>query len=462
MRIYKEILIIFQTLHFKGRKMKRALTYVALGGLLTSSVSAFDYKVSGSAESFTKWGFNNQKLDQSTNAAPTESFTTLFAQLNLNADLGAGFKAGLGGAIGGLAFDSTRNDPTVGGIGSPVVTSYFGVAWDKEKIQNYMVQNAFLEYTFGDHFYIKAGRYESGKVGEWFSGYTQGAETYVKLGVVKAWGFFSNRRAFAYDQWFNDYYRVLGTYAGGATRNIYAAGLDIGAGGFTLSGFSYFTQGIVTAPGVSLTFDSNPSKESQGFKSLTKVRFLAPVAALEQRGLGNRWGEIEKYSYTLHIDERLEVNNFFFGAGYYQNFDNANELIGRWGNPLWLDIWTASAYDIGQSLNDIIGRNAVTGYGYFGAKHGNFNWQILGRGTNSPRSSEQSVALLLDYQIREDFAVGGKIEWFSDTTKAGYSPLQGSYHALLTNDGTLSTSGLLDKKRKDDRSHLFFYLRHTF
>ncbi|WP_334088006.1 outer membrane family protein, partial [Helicobacter typhlonius] len=44
--------------------MKKTLAYIALGGgLLTSSLNAFDYKVSGSAESFTKWGFNNQKLD---------------------------------------------------------------------------------------------------------------------------------------------------------------------------------------------------------------------------------------------------------------------------------------------------------------------------------------------------------------------------------------------------------------
>lgn len=114
--------------------MKKTLVVAALGGLFASSVNAFDYKVSGSAESFTKWGFNNQKLDIPNNQAPTESFTTLFAQLNLNADLGAGFKAGLGGAIGGLAFDSTRNDSLVSNIGSPVVTAYFGTAWDKERV----------------------------------------------------------------------------------------------------------------------------------------------------------------------------------------------------------------------------------------------------------------------------------------------------------------------------------------
>lgn len=436
--------------------MKKTLVVAALGGLFTSSVSAFDYKVSGSAESFTKWGFNNQRLDTAANQAPTESFTTLFAKLNLNADLGAGFKAGIGGALGGLAFDSTQNDGIVDGVGSPVQTSYFGTAWDKGKIQNYMLQNAFLEYNYNDNVYLKAGRYETGKVGEWFSGYNQGAEGYLQAGGVKLWGFLSNRRAFAYDQWFNDFYRVFSPYGGGATRNTYALGLNLAFGGLTLSGFSYYTPGVVTAPGASITFDTNPSKEIQGFKSLTKLRFLAPVADISQRVYGKRWGEIDKYSFTLYLEQRFEVNMLFFGAGYYQNFGNANELIGRWGNPISIDIWTGSAYDIGQSLNDIIGRDAITGFGYIGANYGSFDWKLLYRGTNSPRSAEQSVGLLLNYQIREDIAVGGKLEYFSDTTKAGYSPLGGSYQ--IQNDG----GTMLTQKRTDDRSHAFFYIRHTF
>ena len=141
--------------------------------------------------------------------------------------------------------------------------------------------------------------------------------------------------------------------------------------------------------------------------------------------------------------------------GYYQNFGNANELIGRWGNPIGIDIWTAGAYDIGNALNDIIGRNAVTGFGYLGANYGSFDWKFIGRGTNSPRSAEQSVALLLNYQIREDIAIGGKLEWFSDTTKAGYSPVVFGY-------GKGEEPHKLDKKRTDDRSHAFFYIRHTF
>lgn len=433
--------------------MRKILYSSVVLGLVASSASAFDYKVSGSAESFTKWGFNNQQLNKTTGAAPTESFTTIFSQLNLDLDLGAGFKAGFGGAIGGLAFDSTRgNDPTQ--TWSAVQNAYYGVSWDRKKIQNYMFQNAFVEFD-NNTFYIKAGRYKSGKVGEWFSGYNQGAEAALNISVLKVWGFLSNRRAFAFDQWFNDFYRVHGQYNDSiATRNTYAAGLDLNFGGLTIGAFSYFTPGVYTAPGANVTFQSNPSFEGQGFNATTKIRFLAPIADENKVGTqsGRDWGEINKYSYTLYIDQRFDIDNFFFGAGYYQNFGMANELIGRWGNPIGIDIWTAGAYDIGNALTDIVGKNAVTGFGYLGSSYGSFDWKFIGRGTNSPRSAEQSVALLLNYQIREDIAIGGKLEWFSDTTKAGYTP-------IVFGD---SAGTKLDKKRTDDRSHAFFYIRHTF
>lgn len=419
--------------------------------LVLASVQAFDYKVSGSAETFTKWGFNNITPNTDTGAAPTDSWTSLFAQLNLKADLGAGLEFGLGGSLGGLAFDSTQNGPTSLN-GSPVQSSYFGYSWDTGKVQNYMIQNAYLSYE-NSNVYLKAGRYESGKVGEWFSGYNQGAEGYVQAGAFKLWGFWSNRRAFAYNQWYLDFYRVHGL-----KQDIFAAGVDLTFGGFKTSLFSYYVDSKVTAPGLSLTYDTNPDFNFSGFRSLTRVRTLFPQALGDFIGAstdsGQRdWGTINSSSATLWIDQRFDTDNFHFGVGIYKNFGNANELIGRYGNPVLsvVDFWTGSAYDIGQSLSDMIGKDAFTGYGYVGATYGSFNWQVLARGTNSPRSAEQSVALNLGYKIREDFKVGGKIEWFSDTTKAGYNPFQG----VLVGDK-------LTSNRTDDRSHIFFYMAHTF
>lgn len=438
--------------------MKKSLLGLAL---VCASAQAFDYTISGSAETFTKWGFNNVTPDVNTGRAPTDSFTTLFSQLNLKADLGAGFVFGLGGSLAGLAFDSTQGF-TANGYSfnaSPVQASYFGYSWDKGKVQNYMIQNAYLSYE-GTHLYLKAGRYEAGKVGEWFSGYNQGAEGYIQSGAFKLWGFWSNRRAFAYNQWYLDFYRVHGL-----KKDIFAAGVDLTFGGFKTSVFSYYVDSKVTAPGVSFTYNTNTDFQLSGFRSLTRVRTLFPQALSSFDGLntsgeasgigsGQRdWGVINASSATLWIDQHFDVDNFNFGVGIYKNFGNANELIGRYGNPVLsvVDFWAAGGYDIGQSLSDMVGKDAFTGYGYVGATYGVFNWQVLARGTNSPRSAEQSVALNLDYKIREDFKIGGKLEWFSDTTKAGYNPFQG-----------VIVGQKLTANRTDDRSHIFFYMTHTF
>ncbi|MCI7710852.1 MAG: outer membrane family protein [Helicobacter sp.] len=438
--------------------MKKSLLGLAL---VCASAQAFDYTISGSAETFTKWGFNNVTPDVNTGRAPTDSFTTLFSQLNLKADLGAGFAFGLGGSLAGLAFDSTQGF-TANGYSfnaSPVQASYFGYSWDKGKVQNYMIQNAYLSYE-GTHLYLKAGRYEAGKVGEWFSGYNQGAEGYIQSGAFKLWGFWSNRRAFAYNQWYLDFYRVHGL-----KKDIFAAGVDLTFGGFKTSVFSYYVDSKVTAPGVSLTYNTNTDFQLSGFRSLTRVRTLFPQALSSFDGLntsgeasgigsGQRdWGVINASSATLWIDQHFDVDNFNFGVGIYKNFGNANELIGRYGNPVLsvVDFWAAGGYDIGQSLSDMVGKDAFTGYGYVGATYGVFNWQVLARGTNSPRSAEQSVALNLGYKIREDFKIGGKLEWFSDTTKAGYNPFQG-----------VIVGQKLTANRTDDRSHIFFYMTHTF
>lgn len=438
--------------------MKKTFVYSSVVlGLLAASASAVDFKVDGSVQTFSKAGFNNQKLNADRGIAPTDSFTTLFSQLNVNADLGAGFKLGLGGSIGGLVYDSSSSDG--GGVnavtGSVNQDSYFGKANDKGTIQNYIIHNAFAEYT-NDMFYLKLGRYESGNVGEWFSGYNQGAEAYVKAGPAKLWGFFSNRRGFAYDQWFLDYYVVNR----GDTKskhnlpqNTYATGLDLNFGGFTFSGFSYFVPEKVIAPGVSLTLDTNPEFDGQGFRSTTKIRTLFPMAQGEyrkdkSRNQGRDWGRIQNQTATLYIEQKFDLDNMNFGAGFYQNFGNANALIGTWGNPLMLDFWTATAYEQGRALSDMVGADATTGFGFFGMNYGSFDWRLIARGTSSKRSDEQSLALHMKYRINEKLAMGGKLEWLNDTTKAGYHGYSGS--AVLTNN------------RTDDRSHAFFFVSQSF
>ncbi|TLD96921.1 outer membrane family protein [Helicobacter jaachi] len=446
--------------------MRKILCFLFMVGC----ASGFEYKVSGLAESFTKAGFNNQRLVQGSDndRAPTESFSTIFAQLNFDAQIFSGLNFGLGGSVGGLALDSTNNAQgkeyalTQGLNRTVVQDAFFGASFERNKAQNYVLHNAFLEHS-SEHFYLKLGRYESGKVGEWFDGHTQGAEGYAKFGAFKLWAFFSNRRALLHSRLFYDWWQLNGEHENGKTRNLYAAGFDTESSGFKLSLFSYYADSKVVAPGFSLSFDTNPSFSMQGFRSITKIHALFPIAQSSFVGSNDtfgadvtttiydgyrNWGYVKKSTQTLHIAQKFAFDNMNFGLGYYQNFGNANALIGTFGSPLELAILPSNAYDYGRGMSDMVGANALTGYGYFGSVHGGFDWSLLARATKSDRSDEQSVALNMNYQIRSDIKISAKLEWLNDITKAGYSPYIGA--------------NKLAKKRADDKSHAFFVISHTF
>ncbi len=424
----------------------RKIGLVAL--LALSGVFGFEHKIHGQFGSFTKWGFNDQKLNKNAGIAPTDSFSSVMGSLNYTAKFADLISITAGGALGGLAYDSTDN-----GASGPtqVQYTYFNANYEKGRAQGYMIQNVNIGI---DHknVYLRLGRYEAGKVGEWFSGFNEGAEGYVAFSDFKIWAFASGKRGFAYNQWFYEFYRVFGYGDTQPKREIYGAGFDYNTDKIKASLFAYGADSIFFAPGVSLDFDTAGGEENS-VSSVTKVRVLVPIAlgsniSGTDWGNGPNWGIIGKNTTTLWIDEKVRLGKYFVGAGVYKNFGNANELIGRYGNPLGsvVDVWTASAYDIGFALSDMLGRNALTGYLRAGASYGDFSWSILGRLTDSPRSAEQSLALLVNYKVRDDISVGGKLEGLMDTTKAGYS-LNG--HSLTAN-------------RTDDRSHLFFYISHTF
>lgn len=417
----------------------RKIGLVALASL--GLAFGFEHNIHGQFGSFTKWGLNDQKYQAGTGIAPTDSFSSVVGTLNYTMKFADLVSVTVGGGLGGLAWDSTRGDNVVA-WGSPVQSSYFGANWQNGRVQNYVIQNVNVGI---DHknVYLRLGRYEAGKVGEWFSGYNEGAEGYVAFSDFKVWAFFSAKRAFAYNQWFYEFYGVHGP------REIYSLGVDYSGQKAKASVFAYGVDSKFIAPGVSFDFDTAGGEENST-SSVTKVRVLMPIAlsTYYASASGRDWGVVDRSPITLWIDEKVRLGKYFVGAGVYKNFGNANEGIGRYGNPVlsMVDFWTASAYDIGQSLSDMIGKDALTGYLRGGASYGNFSWSILARVTDSPRSAEQSLALLVDYKVRENLSVGGKLEGFMDTTKAGYN-----------------LAGLnLPSKRTDDRSHIFFYISHTY
>ncbi|PAF44322.1 hypothetical protein BJI48_03470 [Helicobacter sp. 11S02596-1] len=437
----------------------------------TSLLNAFDYTVSGKAESFSKFGFNNTPIDTTKGKYPTESFVTMVGALQIDMNLlpksitSQRLTGGIGGMIGGLAYDSTRNltDEKGNRFGS-VVYNYTGywarydgnAPWAStnlgmsENTRRYVIYNAYLDYDYNGVFGIKAGRYESSA--DFMSGFTQGFELYAKLKDLKLWWFSSYGRAFAYDEWLYDFYAPK-TYTtkDGKTINlgIHAFKATYSHNGFSVSPFVYFSPKTYTAPMLQVGYDTNPDFDGIGFRSQTIVLGLFAMFDPRVQNIYRYGNPTGSNGQTLMIKQRFDINNYNIGGGIYKNFGNANAHVGTYGNPVGIDFWTASAYDLGASISDMMGEDAFTGFLYGGGVHGNFSWGVLGRLTTSKRSDEQSLAVNVAYDFSNNISAGLKLEYFNDITKAGYK----------VGD---NARGLATSKDISDRSHVMTFIRTKF
>ncbi|MDY5184802.1 outer membrane family protein [Helicobacter trogontum] len=458
------------------------------------------FTFTGNVGTFTKAGFNGGKVDIARGFYPTESFTSVFGEVNgifnINAvyenDYFSKFEIGVGAAAAGLAWDTTKYDGvnTGGGLdnGSGLNNQYIG-SWsgyfgnDGIRYNNnhqIFVHNAYIDLQTRD-FNLKLGRYESSM--DYFSGYTQGLNFDWHFGYgdteskpaneVKLWWFSSFGRAFAYSQWFYDYYAVKTTDTDGdgkrdASYGIHSFGVDVKHGGIsdTDNGFAYgdtllvrpffyFYAGLYEAPGLKAVYERQFGN-GFGFRVIAQGYALHVHKAFT--GAKKRYDEtVDEWSGNFNLIAQGMIHNYNVRIGYYQNIGSANSHFGTYGNPMGFDFWTAGVYDIGASISDVISRNAQTGYlsggGHYNLKYGTLSWDLLGRITRSPRSDEESIALSVNHAFRNGLAVGIKLEWFRDTTKAGYNP--GIQLGDLSGGALLAT-------RTDDRSHAFFTLDYRF
>ena len=463
------------------------------------------FTLTGNVGSFTKAGFNGGKIDTAKNFYPTESFTSVFGELtgkfNINNvyenEIFSKFEVGIGAAAAGLAWDSTKYDGgtrTGSGLsgGSGINTNYIGF-WggylgngdDGYKDAHLiMVHNAYVDIQTNElqtgglesAFDLKLGRYESSM--DYFSGFTQGLnfDWHFKYGDLSAtpdneirlWWFSSFGRAFAYSQWFYDYYAVKVT--NGANLGIHAGGADFTYGGIADSEngfeygdrvfvrpFLYFSPGLYEAPGLKASYEYQFGN-GMGVKVIAQgfVLHVQKPFTTAANSNNKRYNEtVDEWSQNLNIIAQGNIYNYNVRVGYYENFGSANSHFGTYGNPMGLDFWTASVYDIGASISDIINRDARSGYlsggGHYDLKYGTLSWDLLGRITRSPRSDEESIALYVNHAFRNGLALGLKLEWFRDTTKAGYQV-----------GSEIEGSKALTQSRTDDRSHAFFTIDYSF
>ncbi|RDU53785.1 outer membrane family protein [Helicobacter sp. MIT 01-3238] len=442
----------------------------------------FSLIYTGWVESFSKIGFNNQSIDANLGKYPTDSFSAMVGSFGLKSELKSQIqtlKAGLSVTAGALVYDSS-SESYPGGTGS-VMDEYIGM-WrgfdtggNVSKRHYYVVNNAYLDYELKlgakSGFYLKGGRYESSA--EYMSGYTQGFEVGLNLSNLKLWWFSSYGRAFAYGQWLVDFYAPRGYYNTDANGNnvgkfihngIHAFKATYSFLGLDIIPAVYFSKGTYIAPIIEARYDTKRDFDGKGFRSQTTVHFMNPLH--ESRVVGNyRYGDlVGKEAQTLYIKQRFDINQYNFGLGLYKNFGNANAYIGTIGNPLSLDLWTTTAYDLGRNISDMIGKDAITPFVFVGGKHfdNKFSWNFISRYSDSKRSEEASIAGSLSYALGGGLSVGVKLEWLRDTTKAGYRVGSNGSGSINSVAGASSGDTKSTPKRTDDRSHSFIWVRYEF
>lgn len=473
---------------FVTKPTSKILAVSTIVASMFSTASAFDIKYNGWLEAFGKGGFNNQAIDADKGIYPTDSFLNVVGSLGFDGNLlpkdteNQSLKYGFNVTGGSMILDSTSKGFPLGpdSVNNEYVGNWAGYNQnlgpkDGTNRHLYVVNNAYLDYTYGDFdtspfsFQFKGGRYLSSA--EYMSGYTQGFEAAMKFKFsdsqsLKLWWYSSYGRAFAFGQWLIDFYSPQGYMTGAdgksgqfANYGIHAFKAIYSLGGLDITPYIYFSPGTYTAPAFRVEYDTNKGFDGTGFRSRTFANILLPIYGDDTWVGKYRWGSIvDKYTQSLLIQQQFDYNNYNFGLGLYKNFGHANARIGTTGNPWMIDFWTASSYDIGRSVSDMVGKDAITPYLFVGGTHfaNKLWWQILGRWTDAERSQEHSVALNLKYQIDERLSIGGKIEYFSDTTKAGYKVGWANGGGGADNEGQQTGT----PKNVADRSHAFLWIHY--
>ncbi|BDR27400.1 hypothetical protein HSHS1_01610 [Helicobacter suis HS1] len=192
-----------------------------------SCLLAFDYKISGRVGSFSRVGFNNSAINSNKGIYPTGSYVTTVGMLQIDVNLlpksvsAHKLKAGIGGELGALAFDSTKtlinqSDPSAGY--QPAGWYYIGrwqgyllnAPWAKSNYgnslyaHNYIIYNSYISYAYKDIAGCTLGRYRSHAL--FLSDHNQGFECFVKKKSWRLDWFSSYGRGRSTLQYIRDFY----------------------------------------------------------------------------------------------------------------------------------------------------------------------------------------------------------------------------------------------------------------
>ncbi|MFC3846940.1 outer membrane family protein [Helicobacter baculiformis] len=408
--------------------------------LSLSHLCAFDYKIGGRIGSFSRIGFNNSQINSDKGIYPTGSYVTAVGALQIDANLlpesmGAHkLSAGLGGELGGLAFDSTRtlidqSDPNAGF--QPASWYYMGrwqgylmdAPWHKSRYgnnvntRNYVLYSAYISYSYKNIVGFNVGRYRSRAL--FLSGYNQGFECFVRKGAWRLEWFSSYGRGRANLQYIRDFYApVQYRYPDGRRINygMHAINLFWSRKSWDIQAFLWFYPKDFSAPEGQISYDT---KQNLGTWRIQNHFYLwFPIYSHALASTYWRGNLIGRFTASFLFQQNFLISNYHFGWSLYKNFGNANARIARFGTPINYDTKDNTPYE--GRLDNLYNSNAITIVARGGGTYKKFSWEVLGRLTYSPRANEESLGLTCFYNITKSIRAMLRVNYYEVSMHRGY------------------------------------------
>ncbi|BCZ18358.1 Outer membrane protein HofA (plasmid) [Helicobacter sp. NHP19-003] len=415
---------------------KGSIFRVLIALLFTTHLQAFNYKISGRVGSFSRIGFNNAPINTNKGLYPTGSYVTTIGALEINANLlpksveNQKLEVGLGGEIGGLAYDSTRGLRDQNGVLQPANWYYMGrwegylmnAPWrhtreeDESHAKNYILYNAYLSYTYKDIFGIKAGRYLSPEA-LFLRGYNQGFTLFLHLGKFKLRWFSTYGRGLANIQFIRNFYAPVSyEFSDGRRVNygMHAVSLAYNTKHYTLMPFFWFYPKNFNAPGVQLS----AVFERGQFKLQSDVYAWFPIYSHALAKTYYRGNLIGTATATLLVRQRLYYKNYYIGWGVYKNFGNSNAQLGWNGSPVSFDTTDDTPYE--DAYTNLYDANALTLHARVGGKFHDFSWYLLGKLTFAPRANAQSLGVTCEYNLGKHIHLMLRLNGYEVRMHRGY------------------------------------------
>ncbi|WP_176485781.1 outer membrane family protein [Helicobacter suis] len=432
-RIIRFIILTFARLVLKFRNL-----WILL--LSFSCLLAFDYKISGRVGSFSRVGFNNSAINSNKGIYPTGSYVTTVGMLQIDVNLlpksvsAHKLKAGIGGELGALAFDSTKtlinqSDPSAGY--QPAGWYYIGrwqgyllnAPWAKSNYgnslyaHNYIIYNAYISYAYKDIAGCTLGRYRSHAL--FLSDHNQGFECFVKKKSWRLDWFSSYGRGRSTLQYIRDFYApVQYKFADGKRFNygMHAATLSWKNKSWDIKTFLWFYPKNYSAPGGQISYDTKQSLKTWRIEN--HFYFWFPIYTKELASTYWRSSSIQHFTASILFQQNFLIHKYHFGWSVYKNFGNSNAMFARFGTPINYDTKDNTPYD--SRLDNLYNANALTLVARGGGAYKKLSWEILGRLTYSPKANEQVLGLTCFYNVTKNIRAMLRLDYYEVFTHRGY------------------------------------------